>query len=62
MRANASEVWSIAVIDELTGHHAFIEQDDPSTAQRLALHILQNAETFLSDSPEPGRPAGRENS
>ena len=35
---------------------AYIEQDDPAAAQRVALHIVYNVETLLPNSPEMGRP------
>lgn len=49
-------VWSPEAIDDLAELRAFIEQDDPVAAQRIALHILHNVETLLPANPEMGRP------
>jgi toxin ParE1/3/4 len=35
---------------------AYIEKDNPSAAQRIALHIIHNVEILLPASPEMGRP------
>src|SRR6266480_3738070 len=45
-------VWSPEAINDLVALRAYIEQDDPAAAQRVALHIVQNIETLL----EMGRP------
>jgi toxin ParE1/3/4 len=49
-------VWSHEAIDDLAALRAYIGQDDPAAAQRLALHIIHSVETLLSDKPEIGRP------
>ena len=49
-------VWSPEAIDDLAALRAYIEQDDPAAAKRVALHIVQNVETLLPKSPEMGRP------
>jgi toxin ParE1/3/4 len=49
-------VWSPEAIDDLAAVRAYIEQDDPAAAQRVALHIVQSVETLLPNSPEIGRP------
>jgi toxin ParE1/3/4 len=49
-------VWSHEAIDDLAALRAYIGQDDPAAAQRLALHIVNSVETLLSDNPEIGRP------
>jgi len=49
-------VWSAEAIDDLAALRAYIEQDDPATAQRVALHIVHNVETLPSQNPEMGRP------
>jgi plasmid stabilization system protein ParE len=58
-------VWSPEAINDLAALRAYIEQDDPAAAQRVALHIVENVETLLPNNPEMGRPAefrGRVNS
>jgi toxin ParE1/3/4 len=49
-------VWSPEAIDDLVALRAYIEQDDPAAAQRVAIHVIQNVETLLSGTPEMGRP------
>jgi toxin ParE1/3/4 len=49
-------VWSPEAIDNLSALRAYIEQDDPAAAQRVALHIVTNVETLLANNPEMGRP------
>jgi toxin ParE1/3/4 len=49
-------VWSPEAVDDLVELRAFIEQDDPAAAQRIARHILRNVETLLSKNPAMGRP------
>ena len=49
-------VWSPEAIDDLATLRAYIEQDDPAAARRVALHIVESIETFLSNHPEMGRP------
>ena len=35
-------VWSPEAIDDLIAVGAYIEQDQPAAAQRIALHIIQS--------------------
>jgi toxin ParE1/3/4 len=49
-------IWSPEAIADLAALRAYIAQDDPAAARRVALHIIQNIETLLSDRPEMGRP------
>jgi toxin ParE1/3/4 len=49
-------IWSPEAIADLVALRAYIEQDDPAAAQRVALHIIHNIETLLPESPEMGRP------
>lgn len=49
-------IWSPEAITDLIALRAYIEQDDPAAAQRVALHIMRNVETLLPNSPEMGRP------
>jgi toxin ParE1/3/4 len=49
-------VWSPEAIEDIASLRAFIEQDDPAAAQRVALHIVRNVETLLSQHAEMGRP------
>ena len=58
--ANAQEfmnpIWSPEAVTDLAALRAYIAQDDPAAAQRVALHIIRNVETLLPNSPEVGRP------
>jgi len=49
-------VWSPEAIDDLVALRAYIEQDDPTAARRIASHIIESIETFLPNNPEIGRP------
>jgi toxin ParE1/3/4 len=49
-------IWSPEAIADLVALRAYIEQDDPAAAQRVALHIIHSVETLLPNSPEMGRP------
>ena len=49
-------VWSPEAINDLAALRAYIEQDDPAAAQRVALHIVKNVETLLPNNPAMGRP------
>jgi len=51
-------VWSPEAIEDLAALRAYIEQDDPASARRVALHIIHNIEILLPANPEIGR-AGR---
>lgn len=49
-------VWSPEAVDDLVALRAYVEQDNPAAAQRIALHIIRNVEALLPDHPEMGRP------
>ncbi|HUO94333.1 MAG TPA: type II toxin-antitoxin system RelE/ParE family toxin [Rhizomicrobium sp.] len=49
-------VWSPEALDDLVSLRTYIEQDDPAAARRVALHVVRNVETLLSDNPKIGRP------
>jgi toxin ParE1/3/4 len=49
-------VWSPEAIGDLAALRAYIEQDDPAAARRVALQIIRNVETLLPNNPEMGRP------
>ncbi len=49
-------IWSPEAIADLVALRAYIAQDDPAAAQRVALHIIKNVEALLPHSPEMGRP------
>jgi plasmid stabilization system protein ParE len=49
------QFWSPAAISDLAALRAYIAQDDPAAAQRVALHIIRNVETLPPNSPEMGR-------
>jgi toxin ParE1/3/4 len=49
-------IWSPEAIADLAALRAYIAQDDPAAAQRVALHIIRNVETLLPNNPEMGRP------
>lgn len=51
-------VWSPETVEDLAALRAYIEQDAPAAAQRVALHIVHNVEVLLPANPEIGR-AGR---
>ncbi len=51
-------IWSPEAIDDLAALRAYIEQDDPAAARCVALHIIRNVETLLSQHPEMGRKGG----
>ena len=51
-------VWSPEAIDDLVSLRAYISEDDPAAAQRVALHIIHSVEVLLSENPQMGR-AGR---
>jgi toxin ParE1/3/4 len=40
-------VWSPEGLDDLAALRAYIEKDNPSAAQRIALHIIHNVEILL---------------
>jgi toxin ParE1/3/4 len=49
-------VWTPAALDDLASLRAYVAEQDPATAQRLVLRIIQTVETLLPRSPELGRP------
>jgi toxin ParE1/3/4 len=49
-------VWSPEAIEDLAALRAYIEQDDPRAARRIALHIIENVELLLPANPQMGRP------
>jgi toxin ParE1/3/4 len=49
-------IWAPEAIADLAALRAYIAQDDPAAAQRVALHIIHSVETLLPNSPEMGRP------
>jgi plasmid stabilization system protein ParE len=51
-------IWSPEAIADLVGLRAYIEQDDPGAAQRVALHIIHNVETLLPTAPKWGGRVG----
>ncbi len=48
-------VWSPESIHDLISLRAYIAQDDPAAAKRVALHILYCVEHLLSGTPQLGR-------
>lgn len=51
-------VWSPQAIDDLVSLRAFIAEENPAAAQRIALLILETVVQLLGDHPNIGR-AGR---
>jgi toxin ParE1/3/4 len=49
-------IWSPEAIADLVALRAYIAENDPAAAQRIALHILHNVESLLPNRPEMGRP------
>jgi toxin ParE1/3/4 len=49
-------LWSPEAIRDLVSLRAYIAQDNPRAAQRMALHVVRNVETLLSENPSMGRP------
>ena len=49
-------IWSPEAIADLAALRAYIAQDDPAAAQRVALHVIRNVETLLPNNPQMGRP------
>ena len=49
-------IWSPEAIGDLVALRAYIEEHDPTAAQRVGVHIIRNIETLLPTSPEMGRP------
>jgi len=51
-----SPIWSPEAIADLVALRAYIAEDSPATAQRIAFHILDNVERLLPANPDIGRP------
>jgi toxin ParE1/3/4 len=49
-------VWSPQAIDDLTALRAYIAEEDPAAAQRVAVRIVESVEMLLSANPAIGRP------
>jgi len=49
-------VWSPEAVEDLASLRAYIAEDDPAAARRVALHILHDVETLLPSNPDMGRP------
>jgi toxin ParE1/3/4 len=49
-------IWSPKSIYDLISLRAYISEDDPLAAKRIALHILHSAEHLLTENPKIGRP------
>jgi toxin ParE1/3/4 len=49
-------IWSPEALEDLAALRAYIEQENPAAARRVARHILQNVETLLPSNPAMGRP------
>ena len=49
-------VWSPEAIEDLISLRAYIAEDDPTAARRVALHIVRNVEQLLPNHPHMGRP------
>jgi toxin ParE1/3/4 len=49
-------LWSPEAIEDLNSLRAYIAEDDPVAARRVALHIMRSIEQLLPDSPQLGRP------
>jgi toxin ParE1/3/4 len=49
-------IWSPEAIDDLISLRAYIAEDNPAAAHRIALNIIRNIEELLADNPQMGRP------
>ena len=49
-------VWSPKSIHDLIALRAYIAENDPAAAKRVALHILYCVEHLLSENPKLGAP------
>jgi len=49
-------LWEPEAIDDLTSLRAYIAENDPAAARRIALHIAHNIEQLLPNNPRMGRP------
>jgi toxin ParE1/3/4 len=48
--------WSPQAVEDLAALRAYIAEDDPAAARRVALRIIHSIEDLLSDNAEMGRP------
>jgi toxin ParE1/3/4 len=51
-------IWSPQAIEDLLSLRAYIAEDNPAAARRVALGIIRAVEELLPDNPQMGR-AGR---
>jgi toxin ParE1/3/4 len=51
-------IWSPEAIEDLLSLRAYIAEDNPAAARRVALGIIRTIEELLPDNPQMGR-AGR---
>ena len=51
-------IWSPQAIDDLLSLRAYIAEDNPAAARRVALSIIRTIKELLPDNPQMGR-AGR---
>jgi len=49
-------VWSPVAIDDLAALRAYIAEDNPAAAERIALRILYAIDELLAAQPRSGRP------
>jgi toxin ParE1/3/4 len=49
-------VWSPEAIEDLISLRAYIAEDDPAAARRIALRIVQHIEQLLPNHSHLGRP------
>jgi toxin ParE1/3/4 len=49
-------VWSPEAIADIGAIRAYIEQDDPAAARRVAMQIVDAVATLLASHPGMGRP------
>ena len=49
-------IWSPEAIDDLISLRAYIAEDNPAAAQRVALNIIRDIEELLVNNPQMGRP------
>lgn len=49
-------IWSPEAIGDLAAARAFIAENNPEAARRVALHIIDTIETTLAGNPNIGRP------
>ncbi|MFZ2081948.1 MAG: type II toxin-antitoxin system RelE/ParE family toxin [Xanthobacteraceae bacterium] len=49
-------LWSPEAIEDLISLRAYIAEESPAGARRVALRILHDVEHLLPDNPQMGRP------